>query len=189
MRGLFLFVAILLSAPVLAQAQNDAQVIAAISEHMQVADEVSGDFVQEKTIQILPQALRSTGSFSYSQSAGLEWVTHQPIASRLVFDAKGIRQDVNGKTVWEVDGQQPLVLTITRVMTSVLSLDWAALQNYFEVSAKIESGSWQLRLIPRDATLLQIIESMSVVGDTELQEMTLHEANGDNTLIKFTINN
>jgi len=163
------------------------KVINAISGRIEVADTVSGRFQQKKYIDVLPQPLHSHGTFTYSSKQGLVWTTLEPIASELVFNEQGIRQDMEGKTLWQMDADQPAVLTITRVMSSVLALDWDALREYFVVSGEITDAKWQLHLVPRDPVLLDLVSELTVSGNRQLQHMTLHEANGDRTEISFTI--
>jgi len=158
-----------------------------IEKMMVVEEVVAGRFTQHKYINVLPKPLLSKGVFSYEESSGLDWLTQTPIVSRLVFNDQGIRQDVEGNTVWEIDGMQPAVLSITRVMTGVLSGNWPVLSEYFEISGKVDSKSWQLNLTPKDEVITQLITSLQVSGDNTLQTLILFEANGDRTEISFTI--
>ena len=163
---------------------NDA--VKKISDHIQLVDSVSGRFQQDKTISVLPKPLKSSGEFSYSSVNGLEWNTQQPIPSRLIFDKDGIRQEMDGKILWQVEAEQPAVATITRVIVSVLALDWQTLDDYFSISANYDGGQWQIDLVPKEQVLLQLIASLTVTGNRQLEKMTLYEANKDRTEIYFT---
>lgn len=158
-----------------------------IEKIMVIGGSVEGRFEQDKFIKVLPKPLFSKGVFSYEEASGLDWLTQTPIVSRLVFNDQGIRQDVEGNTVWEIDGMQPAVLSITRVMTGVLSGNWPVLNEYFEISGKADKNSWQLTLTPKDEVITQLITSLSVSGEKSLKNLTLFEANGDRTEISFVI--
>ncbi|GAB1263974.1 outer membrane lipoprotein carrier protein LolA [Aurantivibrio infirmus] len=155
---------------------------------MVVAENVEGQFSQRKFISVLPNPLLSKGVFSYGKTTGLDWRTQTPIVSRLVFNEQGIRQDVEGNTVWEIDGMQPAVVSITRVMTGVLSGDWLVLNEFFDISGSVDSQNWELTLTPKDEVIQQLITSLKVSGAEKLKSLTLFESNDDRTEITFLIN-
>lgn len=158
-----------------------------VEKKMVIGESVEGHFRQSKFISVLPKPLLSKGVFSYDKESGLDWLTQTPIVSRLVFNDQGIRQDVEGNTVWEIDGMQPAVLSITRVMTGVLSGNWPVLNEYFNISGKTESANWQLTMTPKDEVIAQLISSLKVSGKKTLKNLTLFEANGDRTEITFAV--
>lgn len=171
-----------------ASEESDSRaLIRQLNERIVLEEKISGSFRQEKYISVLPDALESHGSFTYDHEAGLMWETLAPISNRLVFDKQGIRQSMDGETVWEIDAQQPAVVTITQVISSVLAADWATLQEYFSIDGNIDAAGWQLQLKPRDEVLEQVVSSISVSGDRVLEAMTLVESNGDRSEIAFVM--
>lgn len=168
-------------------AQAESSLVARVQAQIALEEEVSGSFQQKKFIAVLPQPLHSSGRFHYQRNAGLLWETVEPIASRLVFDDRGIRQSVDGETVWEVDAQQPAAVTITRVISSVLAADWDTLRQYFSIEGAVEQGHWQLELSPKDEVLSQVVSAIIINGDSALRVMMLKEANGDRTEISFQV--
>lgn len=161
------------------------QLIEAVQSRLVLDEVVSGRFVQDKHIAVLPQPLRSEGRFSYDPQQGLEWETLSPIANRLTFNEQGISQTVDGQVVWEIDASQPAAVTISQVMSSVLAMDWKVLQDYFSLQGQVEGEGWRLHLTPRDSALKQVVEAISIAGDSEVESLTLMEANGDRTEIRF----
>ena len=160
-----------------------------ISQRIVLNEDVDGTFVQHKFIKVLPRPLISRGKFSFSGDEGLDWLTQQPIQSRLMFDDKGIRQEMDGKMLWQIEAEQPAVAMITRVIVSVLALDWQTLDDYFIISGSYNDNQWQIELVPKEQVLLQIIESLAVSGDQHLEKMVLFEANEDRTEISFAFDN
>jgi len=157
-------------------------------QRIMLSADVSGTLTQKKYIDVLPQPLLSDGEFDYAQHRGLKWTTLRPIDSLLVLDDQGIRQNVDGETAWEIDARQPAAVTITRVMAGLLASDWQVLQQYFEISGRVNADSWQLDLLPTDAGMQSIVTSLAVTGDKFVETMIMHEANGDRTEITFQIN-
>lgn len=176
------------SASASAEAVDPPGLIEKLEQRIALDEQVSGTFEQKKFITVLPEPLRSQGRFSYHREDGLVWETLTPIPNRLVFDQQGIHQSVEGKTVWEVDAQQPAVVTITRVISSVLAADWQGLQDYFALDGQMDAQGWQLQLTPRDDVLEQIVGSIFITGDRVLSRMVLMEPNGDRTEISFSVN-
>lgn len=185
-RGLCLVALLLLNVAALAADEREtAQLIEAVQARLVLDEVVSGAFEQDKYIAVLPQPLRSEGRFSYDPERGLDWETLSPIPNRLTFNEQGISQTVDGKVVWEVDANQPAAVTISQVMSSVLAMDWMVLQEYFELQGQVDNGNWKLHLEPRDASLKQVVEAIAIAGDREVKSLTLMEANGDRTEIRF----
>ncbi len=179
---------------------------------------LSGTFNQKKYISVLPNPLLSRGSFSFSKGTAapnLIWTTIEPIESVLYLDAQGIRQDVEGKTAWNIAADQPAVATLTEVITAVLSSDWTALKNYFDISivdlSKEEISKEHstasvdntiVQLTSRDAALKSVVTSMKIVLGVpptkelvaadlssiggDVKQLIMYEANSDRTEIAFS---
>lgn len=167
--------------------KDSTALIKQLEARIALEEKISGSFQQKKYISVLPDALESHGRFTYDHDAGLMWETLAPISNRLVFDKQGIRQSMNGETVWEIDAQQPAVVTITQVISSVLAADWGTLREYFSIDGDMDAAGWQLQLNPRDEVLEQVVSSISVTGDRVLETMTLVESNGDRSEIAFVM--
>lgn len=182
-----LALAVLLFAAPLNAGGEEAALIEKLEARIALEQNISGSFQQKKMISVLPDALHSHGKFAYDHDTGLVWETLAPIPNRLIFDKQGIRQSVDGKTVWEIGAQQPAALTITRVISSVLAADWASLREYFSIKGSVDESGWQLQLRPRDEVLNQVVSSISVSGDRVLKAMTLLESNGDRSEITFAV--
>jgi hypothetical protein len=185
---LFLFAVLMamVAAAVAEPASDDgATLIAAVEERVGLRQGTAGEFGQNKHMAVLPQPLHSRGEFAYDPQSGLVWETLAPIPNKVIFDQAGIRQSMEGKTVWEIDARQPAVATITQVISSVLAADWEGLQAYFHIDGSIDSAGWRLQLSPLEEVLAQVVDGIELEGDRELSRMTLMEANGDRTEIQL----
>lgn len=184
-RSLWVLVLLLASHFAVADDKGSTGLIEKVQERLVLDDAVSGRFEQDKYIAVLPQPLRSEGRFKYSPEHGLDWETLQPIANRLSFNEQGIVQSVDGKVVWEVDARQPAVVTISQVMSGVLAMNWELLQEYFMIEGTVGEDGWRLHLQPRDAVLKQVVDAIGIAGNRDVESLTLMEANGDRTEIRF----
>ena len=73
------------------------------------------------------------------------------------------------------------------IMFAVLSAQWQQLEQYFELSAEIDSGQWQARLQPREALIGQLFERVELRGGRWLQAIVLYERGGDRTSIQLDV--
>lgn len=170
-----------------AETTEQRQLLDAISAQMVISERIAGDFTQRKYIRVLPQPLRSEGTFSFDRKAGLEWRVTAPLQSRLVFDGEGMHQEQGGKRVWEASDAQPAIATLGRVMRAVLSVDWPVLEDYFFITGSRDNEQWSLALEPKQALLKNMVENIALGGGRHLQTMTLYEASGDRTEVIFRV--
>jgi hypothetical protein len=132
--------------------------------------------------------IRSSGEFVFNQDSGLSWTVIKPVHSQMILDEQGIRQIQQGKVVWSLDASQPAATHISTIIASVLAADWQALNEHFSLSHTLQDKNWKIDLQPKSQVLLSAIKRIEMMGDLTLQTMTLFEANGDSTVIQFSIN-
>lgn len=168
--------------------KNPAQqpLLDAISEQLQQSHFSRGHFEQRKFISVLPRPLLSTGQFTFRNDGSLEWQVIEPLQSLLVFNSEGIRQSQDGQLVWQLSGEQTATDMIRRVLNAALIADWRVLEDYFRLEASQQGEHWQLQLIPIDKLLLAVVTQVNLHGSTQLDTMTIFEANGDRTELAFS---
>ena len=66
-----------------------------------------------------------------------------------------------------------------------MTAQWQVLEEYFAVDANVNASSWEAVLIPLDANIKSFSEKITLKGDRYLRQMTLYEADGNRTDIKF----
>ncbi|MGI9323158.1 MAG: outer membrane lipoprotein carrier protein LolA [Pseudomonadales bacterium] len=160
-----------------------ADLLSEVAGQIQRTEYLSGQFQQEKHIQVLPLPLVSTGVFQYQRGEGVVWELQTPTRQTLTIDAGrgGGRAAVKGKPRDSMTG------LVERLLFSVFSGDLAALQGYFSVAAKGQTSDWELQLTPLGQTVSQFIGDVRIYGGRHLSKVTIMEANGDSTVIDMSI--
>ena len=67
----------------------------------------------------------------------------------------------------------------------MLGANTAALQEVFEVTVEGNVGKWEISLKPRQAQLAQFLSGMQLSGARFVESITISEAGGDTTQIRF----
>lgn len=137
----------------------------------------SGSFRQKRSIQQLPVALNSSGTFRYSSSEGINWRTLKPVESALSISEQGL----------VIDGRdQPLDSTLfARLILKIFLGDVSALKEYFLIDAAGNSESWIIQLSPATEAVALQYESIQITGAEFTESLLLKEASGDSTQIDF----
>lgn len=145
---------------------------------------VKGEFVQQRYFRALPQPLTSQGQFTLAADRGLLWQLVTPLRQHLRITAQGIdRQDDNG-------GWAPLAGAAgsTReagLFLAVLAGDTSGLRDNFALALSGTADDWTLRMTPRSALLRQVFDHILITGNTYVQQIELHEAQGDRTVLQL----
>ena len=147
-----------------------------------------GMFQQVKTIKISKKPLRSSGDFVVAKGKGVLWRTARPMSSTMKVTAGEVSQIKDGRTVFRLRAEeQPALRFITRVIFAVFAADVAELRRNFEISGLVEHGRWRADLIPRDAMVAKVVAEVHLRGGTALEDIEFREANGDRTIIRFSV--
>ena len=158
-----------------------------IQARLNPGDAISGHFEQRKHLPELPFPLLSTGTFSFSEPAGLRWLTQTPIASELLIDRQKMVQIQDGQEVMTLSmNENPALAAVSQILFAVLSQDWKTLSQHFAIQAKLDEKQWTLQLSPKQAALSSFVKSIALEGNENLSEISLQEKTGDRTDITFS---
>lgn len=147
---------------------------------------LEGQFVQEKTLEDLDATVESKGSFTFSVDQGLRWRVSEPVASELRITREEIVEIQDGEEVMRMaTEEQPITRVITEIFFSMFTGDRNALEQYFELTGSQSAERWTLHLRPVDDSVASVMASIDLVGDQQVEEMVLHETNGDTTRIRL----
>lgn len=170
-------------------ARADDAAVASIQQQLAPFATLHGKFTQTKKIQILSRPLVSSGDFALVKDKGLIWRTTQPIASAVRITPGGIAQLKDGKTTVLVSAKdQPGVSAVGKVLFAIFSLDLNRVRQHFAFrSAAAPAGKpWSAVLEPTDPGLSKFVRSIALTGERTVEGLTLTEANGDVTSIRFS---
>ena len=80
----------------------------------------------------------------------------------------------------------PALLTANELLIALIGGDVDMLSKQFELQETLsDDGSWRLRLVPKSGPLAQMFEHIDLRGDRYVRTVSLAEASGDQTDIRF----
>lgn len=146
---------------------------------------VRGDFVQQRYFRSLPQPLTSQGQFTLAAERGLLWQLTSPLRQHLRITAQGIdRQDEAGQ--WAPLAGAAGSTREAGLFLAVLAGDTRGLRDNFELTLSGTANDWTVRMTPRSALLRQVFDHILIAGNAYVQQIDLHEAQGDRTVLRLT---
>lgn len=148
---------------------------------------VRGAFEQRKTVKGFRNPLVSSGEFVVAQQRGVLWRTLEPFASTLVVTRdRVLARGADGSVARRLSAsEEPAVRAISETLFGVMAADLAALEQRFLISGESGREGWRLALVPREAALGRWVQRIELDGDRFLRLVRLHEAGGDQTLIRL----
>ncbi len=147
-----------------------------------------GEFEQSKQVAGFKKPLLSRGDFVVARERGVVWRTLAPFAGVLKLTPNEIVATQGGGEAFRLSAQkEPSVRVINGLMFSLLNGDMAALDPQFKIEGEAGAGSkpWSLRLTPRQPAFAKLMTRIELSGDQYVRAITLVEANGDQTTIRF----
>ena len=116
----------------------------------------------------------------------MDWHTREPFDSDFILTASGMKQIDAGQTTMQMNAsEQPAVRVIAQIFLSLLSLDVKALENSFSLYGIQQGKQWQVGLKPTVPAIAAVFRDALISGSTQVEKLTLHDANGDRTEIEF----
>lgn len=180
MKALALFALSLLPFPL------NADIADEIKASLSPFEVLHGNFRQSKSIRILKNPLKSSGSFVLVKGKGVLWKSLKPMPSLLKVTPDAISQFKNGKVAFQMKSdEQPALKLIGKVLFAVFSADVSELKKHFEISGSLKNGHWEATLLPKEAWVGKVAKEIKLEGGKTLDTLRLAEANGDATVISF----
>ncbi|HNM68263.1 MAG TPA: polysaccharide deacetylase family protein [Flavobacteriales bacterium] len=149
---------------------------------------LQADFTQEKHLKALQAPLSSTGRFSFQRPARMRWQVDAPAPMVAVADRKDVRIMEGGKERPADMRDREVYGAITEMIDGIVS---GRLMNgkgmraaYFRTTAGL-----LVDLEPTDARVAKRMKGIHLLFDPKdllLRELRMEQANGDNTVTRFT---
>ena len=178
--------ALSLFAPVFSQALTIGKVCESLSSH----ENMTGDFVQEKTISKVNRTLKSSGDFIFSPS-GIVWKTLKPFPSTMIVELSRVIQiKADGKkNVMDASGNQ-IFTSISKSLCAMFSGDEKELLENFYVDFSADGDDWTLLLNPKDKSVASVLKTIAVSGkmngtETQIDQILMTEADGETIKYNF----
>jgi hypothetical protein len=165
---------------------SDAEVMARIRAQLDAHPRVRADFEQTRRMADLERPLVARGRMLVWGQSGVLWEIDQPVKSAIVLrEDTTVQIDARGRRRTRRAEDDAAAARIGRVMRALLNGDSAALEAWFELTARMGGERWTITVTPRKGPMAAFLKSMQVSGARFVETVTVEEANGDSTDIQF----
>lgn len=185
MRQLIALVALCsITLPVLAAPADD--IAAKLSARLEQASVLRAEFVQTKELAAFKKPVVTKGHFVFARRDGVLWQIEQPLKLTYVIQENRIGE-IGDDGVMQMRSTQdvPALAQIGRILRSLLGAQLAPLREWFDASAEGDDKRWTMVLTPKSAQVGQVIRRITITGSQYVEGLTIDEASGDNTRIRF----
>lgn len=164
---------------------QDAARLEALAKRLNDFTSLEADFTQKRTLGAAGRTLTSTGTLSLTGDGAFSWVQKTPFVQTVslkdgVFT---IRYEDEAPEVMKAE-THPAVLSAARLLTSVMRLDAAALQDAFDytlVGGEKPADAWTITLRARDETLGRILGTVTLKGSEYVESIRMSPSNDNVT--------
>jgi len=141
-------------------------------------------FVEKKSIAILDQPVESSGELFYSAPDHLEKRTLKPKLETMILDGGTLTLE-RGKQKHRLQLQDyPEIAAFIDSIRGTLAGDSKALQQTYQLSLQGEAQDWTLLLLPIDAKMKKIVQSIRITGaNGDLRTIQIAQADGDSSVM------
>lgn len=164
---------------------QDAARFEALAKRLNDFTSLEADFTQKRTLGAAGRTLTSTGTLSLTGDGAFSWVQKTPFVQTVslkdgVFT---IRYEDEAPEVMTAE-THPAVLSAARLLTSVMRLDAAALQDAFDytlVGGEKPADAWTITLRARDEALGRILGTVTLKGSEYVESIRMSPSNDNVT--------
>ena len=145
------------------------------------------DFAQQRTISGMAQPLNSSGNLLIAQQQGLWWQQEKPFSLTLLLTEKRMVQIMAGQEPQVVTADNnPQMFQFNYLLSALFHADRKVLEENFALDFKdLGKGAWKLVLTPKVSPLNRLFRSITLNGETFLNNIDINDMQGDATHIRF----
>jgi outer membrane lipoprotein-sorting protein len=167
-----------------------ADVLGMLSQNSRQVQSLSCDFVQEKHLGILDEALASTGRFSFQRPDRLRWEIVEPAPSGIVVNGEdgGTWHSRSGEREHFKTRDIPAIRILSQQLFAFATMDFNALKEQFEISL-LRKDPAVILLTPHSVEMQDYLQSLRVTvapGGRHVDTVKMNESDGDYTIIRFS---
>jgi len=141
-------------------------------------------FEEQDYLSVLDRPLRSSGELLYERPDHLEKRTLAPKAASLILEKGSLTVQSGRRTHILPLSDYPQIAPLIESMRATLAGDEAALQRIFKVDFAGSLANWTLSLVPLDAQLRNVVQTIRIEGDeAELHSVTIVQADDDRSVM------
>lgn len=143
-----------------------------LASRAEKVESLSGSFVQQRFVSVLPLPLLSEGFFKYHQAEGVEWQTVTPLESKIIITGSGLQLE-DGSSFTVGSGG------FSKALLAIFSGRFDLLREHFTILSKGDISLWELELTPRSELVAGKIASILISGKETTEKVVITETNGD----------
>lgn len=180
-----LLAGLLLAPPAGALAQGSLE---ALMQDFANVRERQASFVEERRLGVLDAPLITEGTLSYQAPDHLVRQDLMPDPALYSLEGDRLRVVVDDQERIIALDQAPALRSLFEPFRALFAGDTAALERAFEVSYTGDREDWALTLVPRpESAGAELLAEIDIAGaGTLVQEVTLRERDGDETLMRLS---
>jgi len=149
--------------------------------------EVSGFFIQTKTLAMLKNPVISRGRFSL-QPEQFDWDVQEPFEISYRFSDATLTRSIDAETETIEPATEPMLYGFFSFFFSLFSLSESSLEKFFDVYYQASADDqWMMGLKPRQVAIARSLGYLVIEGTgTAIQQVSLSEVNGDTMVLTFS---
>jgi Outer membrane lipoprotein carrier protein LolA-like len=148
----------------------------------------SAHFVELKTVHMLNQPIRATGTLKYVAPDKLEKITVTPAPETIRLDGGTLTgKQANGDDFSVDIGGHSEIASLVEGIRSTLAGDLPTLQRYYAIGFAGGQDHWQIDLVPKDRRVREKVDRIRVLGaGTGISIIVVDERDGDRSEMTIT---
>lgn len=166
--------------------ENIDQLIELLNENAGRIETIQSNFIQHKHLEILDETIISKGAFWFKKENNLRWAYEEPFEYVIVIhDGRFLIRDGEQVSAYEIESN-PAFAEINNLIVDMVRGNIT--EEKFEMTAFENSRQYQVRLIPKDNAIREMISTMEIFfnkSDQSVEEVIMKESEKDYTVIKF----
>jgi hypothetical protein len=117
---------------------------------------------------------------------GVIWEIDKPFRAAYVLrEEQTIQIAADGRQTVRRAEDDAVSARVGRVLNAVVHGDTRALEQWFNIGARMEGGRWSIALTPRQGPMASFLKSMQISGGEFVEAVGIEETGGDTTQIEF----
>jgi len=142
-------------------------------------------FTESKSLAVLREPLRLTGTLAYQRPDRLEKHVLSPYEEHIVVEGNTLTLTaMDGKKKSIAIAKYPVIQAFVESIRGTLAGDANALKRFYHVALTGDRRSWKLTLKPLDQGLADYVHSIEVSGtEAQVTRVDIQEASGDNSVM------
>jgi len=150
-------------------------------------ESIQADFIQEKSLTMLSEKIRSTGKFKYQRKDKVRMEYLQPYTYLVILNGGKLYMKDGQKENKISAGSNPVFKQINRIMIDCVS---GSMLDNPDFQARIfeNSGSWLVEFKPLAKNLTEMYKNINVTLDKKdftASSIAMYEVSGDKTILHF----